>query len=271
MKAIVSHDVDHITVWEHFAKDLILPKFIVRSNIELLKGKIGPGEFAYRMGDFLSNKWQCIDDLIAFNKQQNIPSCFFMGVNNGLGLSYNISAAGHWIKRIRDNGCDIGVHGVAFDSFSLIMQEMDEFRKLSGKHSPGIRMHYVRRNNDTILNLEKAGYRFDTTEHSFRNPYRIGKMWEFPFQVMDGWVIEKGGRWQTQNLEQAKESTKALINKAFEEKLDYLGVDFHDRYFSKSFRTWMEWYVWLIGYLKENKISFTNFEDAILELESREQ
>jgi hypothetical protein len=48
-------------------------------------------------------------------------------------------------------------------------------------------------------------------------------MWEFPFQIMDGWIIENYKRWQTLNLEQAKENTKRLIDKAIEADLEYLG------------------------------------------------
>ena len=57
MKAIISHDIDHLTVWEH-TTDLILPKFVVRANIELVMGKISIGEYMLRIGDFFKNKWQ---------------------------------------------------------------------------------------------------------------------------------------------------------------------------------------------------------------------
>jgi len=39
MKVIISHDIDHITVFEH-KKDLILPEFILRSSVELLLGSV---------------------------------------------------------------------------------------------------------------------------------------------------------------------------------------------------------------------------------------
>lgn len=268
MKVIISHDIDHITVWEHLIKDTIIPKFIVRSNIELISGKISFNEFSSRFSDFFKNKWQCIDELMDFNQQSKIPSSFFIGVQNGLGLSYSIDSSIYWIKQLKTKGCEIGVHGIAYESIDSIAKEFQLFKEISGIQSFGLRMHYVRKNDDTFKKLEKSGYQYDSTEHAFKNPYKIGNMWEFPFQIMDGWVIEKGKKWQSQNIEQAKENTKGLIDKAYKEQLNYLGVDFHDRYFSKSSKTWMDWYVWLVEYLIQNKLQFVNFKQAINELES---
>ena len=78
MKAIVSHDIDHLTVTEHLLKDTIVPKFIIRSGIELAKGKITLQEFFYRHVDLVKNKWQNIDELIAVNKAHQVPSSVFL-------------------------------------------------------------------------------------------------------------------------------------------------------------------------------------------------
>jgi hypothetical protein len=80
---------------------------------------------------------------------------------------------------------------------------------------------------------------------------------------MDGWVIEKGKRWQTSDLERAKELTLQMIGKAESAGLKYLNIDFHDRYFSHSYETWLQWYMWLVEYLKKNKAEFLNFSQAI--------
>ncbi len=269
MKAIISHDIDHITAWEHLSKDTILPKFVARSNIELFSGKISIQEYMNRMRSFFTNKWQNIYELIDFNQSRKVPSSFFIGVQNGLGLSYSAATAGLWIKLILEKDCEIGAHGIAFENYSDVKQEHDLFQQLSALSHFGLRMHYVRKNEHTFSYMEKSGYTYDSTEHAFKNPYKIGNMWEFPFQIMDGWVIEKGQRWQTQNFEQAKENTKVLIEEAYKNNLNYLGIDFHDRYFSKSFKTWMDWYMWLVEYLQQNKIECINFKGAMSELETR--
>ncbi|MFL5753338.1 MAG: hypothetical protein ACJ76F_08025, partial [Bacteroidia bacterium] len=244
-------------------------KFVVRANIELFTGKISLAEYFNRAGDFFKNKWQCIDELIAFNKQAGVPSSFFIGVQNGMGLSYTNQMAAYWIRRMLEAGCEVNVHGIEFETLEQIRKEHEIFSKISGSGNFGLRMHYVRTNEHTLTNLAKAGYIFDSTEHSFKDPYKIGSMWEFPFQVMDGWVIEKGKRWQTQSLQQAKDNTLALIERAQKENLSYLGIDFHDRYFSKSFNTWIDWYTWVVQYLEQNGIAFVNFKQAISELESQ--
>ena len=268
MKAIISHDIDHITVWEHFSKDLILPKFLARCNIELISNKISLQEYFYRLGSFFTNKWQNIDELISFNQLQKVPSSFFIGVNNGLGLSYSADVAGIWAKHMVEKNCEVSTHGITFEKYVDVKQEYDLFKQLTGLSNFGTRMHYVRKNESTFSFMEKAGYAFDSTENAFKNPYKIGNMWEFPFQIMDGWVIEQGKSWQTQTLNQAKDNTMQLIDKAQQLNLSYLGIDFHDRYFSKSFKTWIDWYVWLVEYLKQNSISFVNFKEAITELEA---
>jgi hypothetical protein len=269
MKAIVSHDIDHITVSEHLLKDTIVPKYMARMHVELVSGKISVREYILRWSDFFKNKWQNIDELITFNNINNVPSSFFIAVNKGIGLNYSNEAALVWIEQMKARSCEIGIHGIEFNDTGLIKKEYDLFSSLTGIKNFGIRMHYVRNTSETFGLLAAQGYRYDSTEHSFKNPYKIGTMWEFPFQIMDGWIIENRKSWQSVNLGQAKESTKRIIERAFKEDLKYLGVDFHDRYFSHAYKTWLNWYMWLIEYLKENKIEFINFDNAIKELEKR--
>jgi hypothetical protein len=271
VKAILSHDIDHITVTEHLLRDLIVPKFMVRTNMELALGKISFKEYVARWTDFLKNKWQNIDELITFNNVKQIPSTFFIGVKKGVGLSYSNELAAVWMEQIITRGCDLNIHGIDFKNIEVIKEERDLFQKLSGREAKGIRMHYVRTHQETLIYLNKAGYKFDTTVHAFEDPYKVGDMWEFPFQIMDGWVIENGKKWQSSNLEEAKNRTKKQIEKAQKHNLKYLGVDFHDRYFSRSFNTWLEWYMWLVDYLAQNKIEFVNYHTAISELESSEK
>ncbi|MCE3279632.1 MAG: hypothetical protein K0S44_1823 [Bacteroidetes bacterium] len=258
MKAIISHDIDHLTVWEH-TRDMILPKFVIRANLELVLGKISLGEYFARIKDLSGNKWQQIEEVISFNESHNIPSSFFIGVNNGLGLSYPAEKADNWIKELSSRNIEIGVHGIDFDSAEKVKVEFDRFKQSLSDTPFGIRMHYLRQNE---------GYQYDSSEFSFKDPYKIGDMWEFPFQIMDGWMIDKDKRWQSQTLEEAKDNTMLLIEKAHKANLQYLGVIFHDRYFSDSFKTWKNWYIWLVEYLEANKFEFVNYRKAISLLEN---
>jgi hypothetical protein len=267
MKAIISHDIDHITVTEHLFRDVILPKYFMRMHIELVSGKISGREYMLRWSDIFKNKWQNIDELITFNNINKVPSSFFVAVNKGVGLSYSNQAATVWIEQILNRKCELALHGIAYNNENDILEEFELFRQLTNQQAFGIRMHYVRNTENTYQMLAKAGYRYDSTEHAYKNPYKIGEMWEFPFQIMDGWVIENTKSWQSVTLMQAKDETKKLIDKASDMQLQYLGIDFHDRYFSHSFNTWLEWYMWLVEYLKGNGVNFVNFNQAIADLE----
>src|SRR5579864_8019352 len=150
MKAIISHDIDHLTAWEHLTRDLIIPKFLVRSKIELLTGKISFSEFSNRLADCFRNKWHNLDELVSFNQSVGVPSSFFIGVANGLGLSYQSEASAYWTMKFINKGCQVGVHGIAFDNPVLIKKVYEDFREISGLSTFGIRTHYVRQNAQTF-------------------------------------------------------------------------------------------------------------------------
>ncbi len=269
MKAIVSHDIDHLTLSEHILKDLIVPKQFVRSYIELFSGKISLTELFHRYGDLFKNKWQHIEELHDFNIKHQVPTTYFIGVNQGIGLSYTKQQASFWIHKMLELGCDVGLHGIEFENFEKINNEFGLFKDISKQQNFGTRMHYIRKNENTFSNMAKAGFKFDSSEMSFKAPYKIGDMWEFPFQIMDGYIIEKPKQWQSKNFFQSCEETKKIIDKVVDLNLPYLGIDFHDRYFSDAHKTWKDWYIWLIEYLSSQKIEFVNFKQAIKELESK--
>jgi hypothetical protein len=130
MKAIISHDIDHITVLEHLFKDTIVPKFMMRMHIELLKGKITSREYLLRWGDFFKNKWQNIDELITFNNVNHIPSSFFIAVKSGIGLNYSNTTALLWIEQMKHRHCEIGAHGIEFEGIEKINDEFQLFQSL---------------------------------------------------------------------------------------------------------------------------------------------
>lgn len=267
MKAIVSHDIDHLTLSEHYLKDLIVPKFFIRSKIELFTGKISLKEFFNRVGDVFKDKWQHLEELHRFNQKHKVPTTYFIGVIKGEGLSYSQTQSAYWIHKLLELGCDVGSHSIAYENFEKIDAEHALFKQLSGQNAFGTRMHYIRKNEQTFFNMAKAGYLFDSSEMDYKAPYKIGSLWEFPFQIMDSYIIEKPKQWQSKNFYQSCEATKRIIDKTNDLNLPYLGIDFHDRYFSNSHKTWKDWYMWLIEYLTTNHIEFVNFKTAVTALE----
>lgn len=264
MKIIISHDVDHLFVSEHFG-DLIIPKFLVRSKIELFMGKISLFEYFSRISDIIKNKFNCIDEIIEFDKLNGIPSTFFVGVSNGLGLNYPVKNAEVIIRKIISSGFDVGVHGIAFDDFEGIKKEFETFAGITGNRKFGIRMHYLRHNHETLKLLEEAGYLFDATIPQLKPVFELNKITEFPVHIMDGWVINKNKSWQVNNLKKALDESKRLIDEGLKNNVDCFSILFHDRYFSNSFKTWKNWYVRLIEYLKNEGFQFVDYRMAIKE------
>lgn len=266
MKVIVSHDVDHITVWEH-SKDLIIPKSIIRNFIELFYGHIPRSEVVSRFNNIIQNQWHNLDELMAFNRDKNIPATFFIGVANGNRLVYSLEHAEFWIKKIMQNGFEVGVHGIAYDNYNDIKDEYDTFQSISGLDRFGIRMHYLNKSPNMLSYLSKAGYIFDSTMQEYINPYKQGNLWEFPLFIMDVYLLRKNSSIQNQSLTQVKEMTKKVINDVIDKRIRYITVNLHDVYFSDSYGTWKEWYIWLIEYLGKN-FQFVSYNDAIENLES---
>jgi len=266
MQIIISHDVDHLYVSEHY-KDMIIPKHILRSKIEFLGGKISFAELAYRFREIIGGRLHRIEELTDFDSGLSIPSTFFAGVNKGLGLNYSKEKASVIVRLIQSKGFDVGIHGIAYNDFSAIETERADFAEIAGHSDFGIRMHYLRKSSDTLPYLSDAGYVFDCSDTNFGSTFKVGKLTEFPVHIMDGWIINQGRSWQSVTTEQALESSKRLIEKGLEKGIDYFSVLFHDRYFSEGFITWRDWYTRFMDWLKQNDFEFTSYKTALKAME----
>jgi peptidoglycan/xylan/chitin deacetylase (PgdA/CDA1 family) len=267
MKVIVSHDVDHITCFEH-RKDLILPKFFIRNMLETLNGTIAFREMMLRSAVVFSNQWQRIGEVMEFDRKQGIPSTFFLGVNNGKMLAYSLENAAYWIRRIHENGFDVGVHGIDYATPEGVKKEFDTFRQILPGVDFGIRMHYLRRNEATLGYMEAAGYMFDSSVRMPEGPFRNGNLWEFPLHIMDGDMINQGKRYGSKSLVQVQDFTRREIDKVYRKNIPYLTLLFHDRYFHPGFSLWKAWYEWVLSWCIENGFTFTSYSSAIRDLES---
>ncbi|RLD43527.1 MAG: hypothetical protein DRI86_09795 [Bacteroidetes bacterium] len=268
MKIIVSHDVDHITASEHL-KGSFIPKFFVRSKIEFLLGKISFKEFRLRLKYTMANKWNNISELMDFNEKHDVPATFFIGVNNGVGLDYNIELSEKWIKKIVSRGVSCGVHGIAYNNADDVKLEYDTFKSISGLDDFGIRMHYLRNDENTFSNLAKAGYLFDSTDYGIKKHYKIDSMHEFPLHIMEGYEMEAGKKWQSKTTEEAVASTIIKIQEAEDANMEYLTVLFHDRYFDDSFLSWKNWYIQIIAYCKSKGYEFIDYNTAVKNLNTK--
>lgn len=270
MKVIISHDVDHLFAKEHFFRDLIYPKLWVRSFLQLIKGKITFKECFLRCVHCFKKERHCIYDLMQFDKSYGVPSTFFFGMNQGLGMSYYPKEARSIVEKVKDQGFSVGVHGIEYTDYSLIKKEYETFVNLMGFAPCGIRMHYVRFDDNTFKNVSAAGYVFDSTEFDKKEcgtqkmPYKVGDMWEFPLVIMDGYL--------PQSFNDAKEVTLKKLAECKEKGLEYVTILFHDYQFCDDYIDIKNWYEWLLKYIYENPdMTFISYEDAISELETKNE
>jgi hypothetical protein len=265
MKVIVSHDVDHLYSTEHLF-DGVLVKFAVRAFAEWVGGGLSTREYKMRMGDLFRKQWHHIDELMDFDETNGIPSTFFFAMAKGKGLNYNYYSVAPVIRRVMSRGFDCGVHGIGFKNQEEINAEYQLFMKLTGLPDFGIRMHYLKKNEDTLEKLNQAGYRFDSSESGDKAPHMIGNMWEFPLHIMDSNEFYRG-RWrQTKIVGQIIDQTKITIEKMAEENYSFVTLLYHDRYFSSSYESYQRWYFEVIHYLKKSGHSFISYREALKEL-----
>ncbi len=269
MKIIVSHDVDHLDASEH-AGDGIRLKFAVRTLLEVAAGRTGIPEAARRAGSLRRGRWHRIPEVMDHDERNGIPSTFFFGMAEGLGLSYSPEAAEPWIRQAMSRGFGTGVHGIAYDDPGAIREERDRFRAVSGLEGFGIRMHYLRNSPDTAVLLASAGYAFDATLGRTGNPRIVAGMPVFPVHLMDGWVLQSGPfGMQAGDRERVRRDTRDTIRREAESGTEYFSLLFHDRYYSDEFPAWKSWYEETIEYLRSEGHTFTGYDRARSEVLGR--
>ena len=94
-------------------------------------------------------------------------SFYFLGIKPGdPDYSYDIMDLQKDIRRIRDRGWEVGLHGghTAYNSYEQICEEKKRLEKALGSEVIGFRNHYLHfRVPDTWENLSSAGFMYDTT------------------------------------------------------------------------------------------------------------
>jgi hypothetical protein len=266
-RVIVSHDVDHLGFFEH-SRDLIVPKLLVRGVLETFAGRIPVAELVRRAGAVAANRNQHIFELLEFDTRHGIRPTFFIAMGRGLGLAYNRPAAQDWVRRLSDQPCDLGIHGIAFDDEAAMKDERDAFADALGHDAFGMRMHYLRSAASTQDRLGRLGYLFDATLPGDGSPvHREDGLWMFPLHVMDGWQLMGGARWQRHTADEAVAATAARFEALWRQGADCLSLNFHDSYYTSAFASWRAWYERTIDWLRGRGARFLTYVEAMRELE----
>lgn len=264
MKIIISHDVDHLFRKDH-RKDLFFPKLLMRGLIDCCRKNISAKEFFSRSKLLLRKEIHNLYDVASLDRSYDIDSSFYFGMRKGLSMNYGGNNALKIIKKIKEMGFETGVHGVEFEDFLRMKEEKCLYEQLLKEDAEGIRIHYVRLNESTLQNLDKVGYKYDSSEFDkgkgtcLKQHYKIGNMWEFPLCLMDVY-LPKGFR-------NKQDESIRLIKRAEENGVKYFTILSHDFYYNEMFSEFKNWYEWLLQWLLEQGYQFTSYKDAIRELE----
>ncbi len=263
MKIIVSHDVDHLYIKEHF-KDTFLLGLFYKAVKNVIRGNISYKVFFKRF----SYKLNRVKELHDFNKKAGVKETFFFGMRKGLNLSYQWEDTKPYIDYLLKEDVLIGMHGMGFHSFELLKEEKARLKTMLPKQYPlGIRNHYLRMNDNTLHYMDKNGFLFDSTYyntedskyHFSDNVFLGGNIWEIPINIMDAGFVSN----YINNPEGLKIKTIEKIKEAEEKGQPFFVINFHDLYFSDAYADYKQWYEWLIMFLSGKKYDFINFNEAV--------
>ena len=259
MKIILSHDVDHLFLTEHW-KDRFIPCLVVRSLRSLLKGDLSLNGFLRRF----SRRLHRIPELIEFNSSYNAPTNFFFGMDNGLSLSYSHKRAAPLIKSLQKDGHFIGTHGMAYDNKVSMSEEKRRLHSILGRKVIGIRNHYLRQSSNTQRFMAELDYHFDSTDRGLFDPVEKDGILSIPISVMDVDVVKPGV-----SNEAALKATLDKLDEATEKNLKYFVINFHDIYFdSVSYPNFYNWYTGLVKECQARDFEFTDFNSVLQEQQS---
>lgn len=259
MKVILTHDVDHLYISEHW-KDRFLLGLFFRSVKSLLMLELSLIGF-FRRFKFRTHR---IPELIEFNKSIGAPSNFYFGMANGLGLSYHPNRAKPIIRKLLDDDHFIGLHGISFDDKEQMLREKTRLEKIIGREVVGIRNHYLRQSENTKALMAEIGYQFDSTDRGLFNPKKEDGVLSIPISIMDVDVVK-----QAVSAEEALKSTLEILDKAIEKNLKYFVINFHDIYFDPmSYPNFYNWYLSVVKECQVRGFEFTDFNSVLQEQQS---
>src|SRR2546425_2030178 len=144
--------------------------------------------------------------------ERNLPATYFLIPFKGRpgekvagphtsrrGGGYDVAELAHWTAALLKQGCELGVHGIdAWHSVEKGREESARISAISGEPRPGIRMHWLLRDEGTFRVLQDAGYAYDSTVgYNETVGYRSGtaqvfrplgarSLLELPLQIQDG-------------------------------------------------------------------------------------
>ena len=176
------------------------------------------------------------------------------------------------IQRLIFAGCEIGLHGIdAWADSSSASDELEEIRRITGKQEIGVRMHWLYFDEQSPVNLERAGASYDSTVgYNETIGYRAGttqaykpletnRLIELPLHVMDTALFFPG--YLHLSAAEARKRVGQIVDNAVQFG-GSLTVNWHDRSIAPE-RLWGDFYVDLVTDLKARGAWLTTAGHAV--------
>jgi hypothetical protein len=285
----LTHDIDFIGIRQHKFDHTMLG-FLYRSTVgamrNLLRGRITVGR--------LFKTWRAVASLpmvyLGWTKDFWEPFEWYLKAENGLpstyflipfkrqagehvpgshasrrATGYDVTDLRDWAAILKDEGCEIGVHGLdAWHSVEKGCAERERVAAVTGQTKIGIRMHWLLQDSRTIGALEEAGFAYDSTAGynetvGYRNgttqvfrPLGARTLLELPMHIQDGALFFP----QRMDLSesQAQARCQVIIDHAVHSG-GVLTLLWHDRSHGPE-RFWGEFYLKLLDQLKSLNVWF---------------
>lgn len=203
--------------------DLFIPKWMVKTVIFMMTGRLPLRVGIRRLLLVFRGRFNGLGEVMAVDRELGIPSTFFVGMRNGLGMSYSRT----WPRRpsggFRGKASPWAFTAWRSPTARLMGEEYARFTAIVGAEQPfGVRNHYLRRCSQTPLLQKAVGYLYDSSEYGLKPPYEAHGMIEFPVCLMDSYVLGEGRN----DLEDVKRKTLAAFAEAGAAGLDVLHPHF---------------------------------------------
>ena len=186
--------------------------------------------------------------------------------------AYDASDLAGWIEVLRNEGCELGVHGIdAWHDVDKGRQELARVAAATGESATGIRMHWLLQDEKTPLILEQAGFSYDSTcGYNETVGYRAGTtqvfrpegastLLEIPMHIQDGALFFP------QQLDLSEQQAESRCQVLIDNAKRYAGVVtvlWHDRSHGPE-RFWGGFYVKLLQTLKSLNCWFATAQGAV--------
>ena len=281
--ACLTHDIDHPSIRRH-KFDHTMFGFLYRAIFvtlyDAVRGRVPVSHILrnwtaalklplVHLG-FAKDFWHRFQDYPKMEKGS--PSTFFVipfkgrrGAN-GRGPAPNRRAAGYraediavQIRALIAAGCEIGLHGIdAWCDASRGREELQEVRRITGAQELGVRMHWLYFNEQSPVNLERAGASYDSTVGynetvGYRagttqayKPFEATRLLELPLHIMDTALFYPG------HLNLSSREARKQVDTLITQVSQFGGsitVNWHDRSIAPE-RQWGRFYRDLVDELK---------------------